>query len=135
MEFNIRQLEYQDYNTLVKWWSDWGLYSPNRDFLPEEGLGGLIVTDGDIPVCAGFIYNTNSSVAWIDWIVSNKEYKVKGKRKEAILLLIDSLTNICKNTSHKYIFSNNNNKFLINYFIESGYIVGCKNSVELIKKF
>ena len=71
MEFNIRQLEYQDYNTLVEWWSDWGLDSPDRDFLPEDGIGGLIITDGDIPVCAGFIYNTNSKVAWIDWIVSN----------------------------------------------------------------
>lgn len=135
MEFNIRQLEYQDYNTLVKWWGDWGLNSPDRDFLPEDGIGGLIVTDGDIPVCAGFIYNTNSKVAWIDWIVSNKKYRIKGKRKEAILLLIDSLTNICKSTSHKYIFSNNNNRFLVDYFVESGYIVGCKNSVELIKKF
>jgi len=135
MEFNIRQLEYQDYNTLVEWWSDWGLDSPDRDFLPEDGIGGLIITDGDIPVCAGFIYNTNSKVAWIDWIVSNKQYRVKGKRKEAILLLIDSLTNICKSTSHKYIFSNNNNRFLVDYFVENGYIVGCKNSVELIKKF
>lgn len=135
MEFNIRQLEYQDYNTLVEWWSDWGLDSPDRDFLPEDGIGGLIITDGDIPVCAGFIYNTNSKVAWIDWIVSNKQYRVKGKRKEAILLLIDSLTNICKNTAHKYIFSNNNNRFLVDYFVENGYIVGCKNSVELIKKF
>jgi hypothetical protein len=135
MEFNIRQLEYQDYNTLVEWWSDWGLDSPDRDFLPEDGIGGLIITDGDIPVCAGFIYNTNSKVAWVDWIVSNKQYRVKGKRKEAILLLIDSLTNICKNTAHKYIFSNNNNRFLVDYFVENGYIVGCKNSVELIKKF
>lgn len=135
MKFNIRQLEYQDYNTLVGWWEDWGLDSPDKDFLPEDGIGGLIITDGDIPVCAGFIYNTNSKVAWIDWIVSNKQYRVKGKRKEAILLLIDSLTNICKSTSHKYIFSNNNNRFLIDYFVESGYIVGCKNSVELIKKF
>ena len=106
-------------------WVDAGYY----------GKGGFIVYDEDIPICAGFIYMTNSNVAWVDWIVSNKQYRVKGKRKEAILLLIDSLTNICKNTAHKYIFSNNNNRFLVDYFVENGYIVGCKNSVELIKKF
>lgn len=133
MEFNIRQLEYQDYDTLVKWWNDWGLDAPSKDFLPEDGIGGIMIVDKDTPVCAGFIYNTNSKVAWVDWIVSNTQYR--GERKEAILLLIDSLTNICKNTGSKYVFSNNNNRFLINYFIKSGYIKGCENSVELIKKF
>ena len=136
MELTIQRLTESDYdNILVGWWEDWDFVPPQRDFLADNGTGGMIVYDGETPVCAGFLYVTNSKVAIIDWIISNKNYRVKGKRKEAILLLIASLTSICKNASYKYVFSNNNNRFLINYFIESGYIVGCKNSVELIKKF
>jgi hypothetical protein len=48
------------------------------------------VYDGDIPVCAGFIYVTNSRVAWVDWIISNKEY-IEDKRREAITMLIETL--------------------------------------------
>jgi hypothetical protein len=134
MELTIRQLNENDYqDILVDWWKQWGWTAPEKDFLPDDGMGGYIVYDEEIPICAGFIYVTNSRVAWVDWIISNKEYR--GKRKEAITMLIDTLTNLSKMSGSKYVFSNNNNRFLINYFIESGYIVGCKNSVELIKKF
>jgi len=134
MELTIRQLNENDYqDILVDWWKQWGWTAPEKDFLPDDGMGGYIVYDEEIPICAGFIYVTNSRVAWVDWIISNKEYR--GKRKEAITMLIDTLTNLSKMSGSKYVFSNNNNRFLINYFIESGYIVGCKDSVELIKKF
>ena len=64
MEFNIRKLNSTDYDEiLVKWWNDWGWKAPAREFLPEDGEGGIILFDGDIPVCAGFMYITNSKVA------------------------------------------------------------------------
>ena len=75
MEFNIRKLNSTDYdNTLVGWWKDWGWEPPAKDFLPDDGESGLIVLDNDVPVCAGFIYITNSKAAWVDWIISNKKY-------------------------------------------------------------
>ena len=95
MEFNIRKLQSSDYeDTLFGWWKDWGWEAPLKDFLPDDGEGGLIVLDEDIPVCAGFIYVTNSKVAWVDWIISNKNYREKSKRQQAINLLIESLTNV-----------------------------------------
>ena len=48
----VRQLNESDYDDiLVKWWNDWAWAAPQRDFLPENGTGGLIVFDGDEPVC------------------------------------------------------------------------------------
>ena len=62
--FDIKQLQEGDYEKiLVNWWNDWGWEPPQKDFLPEDGKGGMIVYDGDTPVCAGFIYVTNSKVA------------------------------------------------------------------------
>ena len=46
MEFNIRKLEPSDYNIyLVKWWKDWGWTPPIKNFLPEEGTGGILISD------------------------------------------------------------------------------------------
>lgn len=130
----IRKLNDNDYDDiLVNWWKDWGWTPPQKDFLPENGAGGFIVYDEDTPICAGFIYITNSKVAWIEWIVSNKQYREKPNRKNALDLLIHTLTSYCKDINLKYIFSNNNNNNLINNFINNGYIKGCTNSTELIK--
>ena len=85
MKFETRLLNENDYDEiLVKWWKDWGWEAPPKDFLPENGTSGLIVFDGDEPICAGFIYLTNSEVAWVDWIISSKTYNTKPNRKEAI---------------------------------------------------
>jgi hypothetical protein len=130
----IRQLNANDYDDiLVGWWKDWGLDAPSRDFLPDDGTSGLIVFDGDEPVCAGFMYTMNAKVAWVEWIVSSKTYRKKPARKECIDLLIYTLTQVCKIKGAKYVFSNNNNKNLIESFTNNGYIKGCTNSTELIK--
>ena len=95
MELTIRVLKEADYeDILVDWWKDWNWTPPNRDFLPDNGTGGMIFYDGNTPVCAGFIYVTNSKVAWADWIISNKKYR--DRRAEAISMLVESLTNICQ---------------------------------------
>ena len=130
----VRQLNANDYDDiLVKWWQGWGWNAPSRDFLPDDGTGGLIVFDGDEPVCAGFMYTMNAKVAWVEWIVSSKTYRKKPARKECIDLLIYTLTQVCKIKGAKYVFSNNNNKNLIESFTNNGYIKGCTNSTELIK--
>jgi len=132
MELTIRQLNENDYQeTLVNWWKDWGWTAPERDFLPDNGMGGYIVYDGDIPVCAGFIYITNSRVAWVDWIISNKEYREK--RREAITMLIDTLTNLSKMSGSKYAYALIKNDSLIKTYESLGYIKGDSYTSEMIK--
>ena len=95
MELYVRELNENDYDEiLVGWWKQWGWEPPQRDFLPNDGKGGIIVYDEDVPVCAGFMYITNSKAAWVDWIISNKEYTKKPQRKDAIKLLVSTLTDI-----------------------------------------
>jgi hypothetical protein len=132
MKFNIRILNDTDYEEiLIGWWKDWGFVPVERDFLSDLGL---IVYDGDIPVCAGFVYATNSSVSLVNWIISNKDYRKKPNRSEALDFLIYKLTEVCKQSGFKYIFVNNNNSNLISRFQKQGYSVGVKNSTELILK-
>ena len=137
MILDVRFLEEDDYdNILSKWWLDWGWSSPpSRAFLPKDGTGGMIVYEGDTPICAGFVYETNSKCAWVEWIVSNRQYREKPNRYIAIQLLIGNLTDLCDIKGFKYIYSNNNNKHLIEHFKKQGFIVGSTNSTELIKKW
>jgi hypothetical protein len=132
MGLNIRPLNANDYqDILVDWWAQWEWVAPERDFLPDNGTGGMIVFDDEIPVCAGFIYMTNSKVAWVDWVISNKEYK--GERKEAITMLVESLTNISKNCGSKYAYALIKNKSLVKTYEELGYIQAESYTSEMIK--
>ena len=133
MELNIRPLNETDYDTILTgWWKDWGWEPPQKDFLPDDGKGGIMVMKGDEYICAGFIYTTNSKVAWVDWIVSNKQYR-DDDRKEAISLLVDTLTNICKNTGHKYSYALIKHQSLIETYEKLGYIKGDNYTSEMIK--
>jgi hypothetical protein len=134
MVFNIRPLNENDYEAiLIGWWKDWGWEPPYQDFLPDNGKGGIMVLDGDVPVCAGFVYTTNSKVAWVDWIISNKQYRKKPQRSEAIQLLVETLTNICKNTGHKYTYALIKHSSLIGTYEKLGYIKGDGYTGEMIK--
>jgi hypothetical protein len=130
----IRKLDTNDYeNILVDWWKDWGWTPPQKDFLPEDGTGGFIVYDGDTPVCAGFIYITNSKACWIDWIVSNKKYRKKPNRKQSLDLLIETLTNVGKLSGNKYAYALIKNNSLIKTYEFFGYIKADSYTSEMIK--
>jgi len=135
MEFNIRKLNASDYEyILVKWWKDWKWTPPPKDFLPENGEGGFIVYDDDVPVCAGYIYITNSSVGWCDWIISNFEYKDKDNRKKALLELVKTLTYTLELSNCKYAYALIKSNSLIECYKDNGYIEGDKYTKEMIKK-
>lgn len=130
----VRGLNKTDYdNILLGWWSDWGWTAPPKDFLPNDGTGGIMVLDGDEPICAGFVYLTNSKVAWVDWIISNREYTEKQKRKDALDLLIASLTKLSRETGNKFAYALIKNQSLINRYERFGYIKGDSYTGEMIK--
>tara|TARA_R100001460_G_scaffold100290_3_gene143844 strand:+ start:1126 stop:1530 length:405 start_codon:yes stop_codon:yes gene_type:complete len=133
MQLNIRKLKESDWDTLCSWWDEWPEWqNPPRDFLPDNGTGGLMV-EKDVPIVAGFIYYTNSKGALLEWIVSNPKYK-ENDRKQAIELLINAAEEVCKGNGIKYMFSIGRNKSLTSIHKELGWVVDTKSSHELVKK-
>lgn len=131
---HIRKLNETDYeDILLKWWKDWRWVAPQKDMLPENGSGGFIVYDEDVPVCAGFLYNTNSGIAWCEFVVSNFEYKDRDKRKKALLLLLDTLEQVALSLGKKYLYSVLKSHGLINTYETAGYVKGDKGYQEMIK--
>ena len=80
MELNIRKLTESDYDLLSKWWIDWGWKPIEKDMLPENGTGGLIIEKAGKPILAGFIFWTNAKFAMLDYIVSDKESSPKQRQ-------------------------------------------------------
>tara|TARA_Y100001938_G_C8057382_1_gene415221 strand:+ start:465 stop:875 length:411 start_codon:yes stop_codon:yes gene_type:complete len=135
MQLNIIPLKETDYkDILCGWWEDWRWRPPLKDFLPEDGMGGFIVYDGDIPVCAGFMYTTNSKAVWCDWIISNIRYKDRQKRKEALELLIKTISDKAELLGMKYIYALIKNKPLIKTYEKLGFISASSYNQEMIKK-
>lgn len=131
MKFKLRRLEDSDYDNLVKWWKDWKWDAPPKDFLPENGTGGFMVSNDDSDICAGFIYLTNSKIAWIEFIISNKQYKGKD-RKDAIQFLINSLSAVAKESNAKYGYAVLKNKSLMKYYENSGFFKSDENITEML---
>jgi hypothetical protein len=78
---------------------------------------------------------TNSSVAWVDWIVSSKTYRKKPTRKECMHVLIDTMTDVCKKIGCKYVYALIKNSSLIETYKSVGYGVADSYNKEMIKAF
>lgn len=129
----VRFLKENDYDTLCEWWKDWRWTPPPADMLPQDGKGGVMICKGDVGICAGFVYFTNSKTAWIEFIVSNFQYKEKD-RHEAIELLINVLTDMIKDMGdYKYIYTSLKSKSLIDRYVNCGFQLGSTNCNEMIK--
>lgn len=125
----IRPLIESDYDLLCEWWISWGWNPPTKDFLPDCGM---ICYEENTPICAGFLYATNSKVAWLEWIISNKNYRNRENRKIALNLLIETLTNIAEKSGFKYVYTILKHDGLIKAYEEVGYIKGSLGT-EMIK--
>lgn len=133
MELKTRVLEESDWETLISWWKSWRWPEMSKEILPMNGTGGIMVYKDNVPIVAGFLYLTNSKVAWLDWIVSNPSYK-ETDRKEAIMLLINTLEQIGKNQGYNVIISITRSKSLINIHKELNYTIDENPSYEISKK-
>jgi hypothetical protein len=133
MELNIRRLNEGDWETLCQWWEAWPEWvNPPKDFLPDNGTGGLMVFKDETPIVAGFIYYTNSKGALLEWIVSNPDYR-ESDRKDAIELLIISAEAVCKANGVNYMFTIGRSKSLIQTHDALGWTVDKNSSHEITK--
>jgi hypothetical protein len=131
----LRAVKYSDYEQLKGWWDYWKFPAPAISALPkydDEITTGLMVYNGGLNICAGFLYETNSALCWVEFIVANPESK-KEERSEALSLLINEFTDEAKKLGFGAIFASIKHPSLLNKYIEAGYTLGTTNTNELIK--
>lgn len=133
MELKVRALEESDWENMSSWWKWWRWPEVSKDTLPLNGCGGLMVYKDETPIVAGFLYLSNSKVAWLDWIVSNPNYRQQD-RKQALETLISSLEEVARQQGYSIIISIARNKHLIETHKKLGYSVDETPSYEISKK-
>ena len=102
-----------DYETLSAWWSAQNWPVIPTDCLPAHGL----IIDG---LCAGFLYQSDSKIAWIEWVVGNPSAD-KLARRAALNLLIDGLAELGKSLGNRIVFTAAKHPGLCARLIERGF--------------
>lgn len=130
---DIRWLKEGDYeNILTKWWSAWNFIAPPKSSLPDDGSGGAMVFNDGVDICAGFLFQTNSKTAWLEFVISNKEYR-ESDRGEALELLINVLSIKAKELGYTNIYTSLTHKVLMKRYEKCGFLTGSQNCTEMIK--
>jgi len=129
-----RKLVESDYEQLKEWWHEWGWVDPpTLDLLPENGKGGIMISQDGVNICAGFIYEvSNANIAWFTFPISNKILNKK-LRGTALEFMVLGVIEICKQKGYKYIYSNLRNPSMIQHQVNNGFVRTGNNFTELIK--
>ena len=97
------------YPIFLKWWQDWGFTPILPQMLSENGI---IIYNDNIPICAGWLFRTDSNTAIAGWLISNKKHK--NKRKGCIEQLIIELEKLAKKLGFELLNFPVSNPFLRN---------------------
>lgn len=114
-----RQFNESDYPTIVGWWQGWGWKKvPPLSSLPTRT--GLVIEYDNKPVIAGFIYITEVSFSFINWLVSDKTITDKEVRKQCLNALTSGLIEMAKENGKDIVFTCTSNPFLVRNFKQHG---------------
>ena len=130
--YNIRNIKEEDYKYINKWWENRNLLAPKLTLLPENGLGGLII-EKEKPIAAAYIYLTNSTMGYIDHLISDPEYRSRDKYK-LLEELIRNCSEHCRYLGFKVVWAMVHNKHLINMCLDGGWEKCGKPQTILIYK-
>jgi len=117
------------YPTLVSWWLNHDWPSIPLNYLPKTGV---VIYGKEVPVCAGFLYSTDSDVAIIEWIISNP-HTAKLERRAALVLLIEALCQEAKNRGFKSVFTFASHPRLIEELDSAGFVVTDRGMTHMLK--
>lgn len=125
----IKLFDQNDYQEISKWWKE-----QNWPIIPVSSLSdcGFVVFDGDTKILAGWLYKTNSDIAWMEFIVGNPQ--VKGdKRNTAFDILFDTVIVFAKHHNFKHIFTSVQHEGLMKRLEKNGFNKTDSNMTNFIR--
>jgi hypothetical protein len=123
----VRQYAPQDYGLIKSWWEARSFPAIAPTFLPKTGF---IVENHAV----GFLYRTDSALAWMEWITTNPESD-KIERDKALNLLIETLFTEAKRLGHSVLFTSVQDAGLIERYQRHGFALsegGMSNMVKVV---
>lgn len=132
----VRKLQEKDWAFLPSWWEAYNQPIPQRNFLPQNGLGGFIVETipDKAPIAAMFLWTTNSDTAIPAVVIADRYYR-DTNRSDALQLLVDFTTDFARGMGYKFSFAWAKPGKMLEYYKKSGWIVDETPSYELIIQY
>jgi len=117
----------KDYDILFDWWSAHGSFPPKPEHLSDTGI---VVEVEDKPVCAGFLYNTDSKICVFEFVVSDPKAK-KSERNEALNALIKAVKSIAEQRGYTLIYTSLKIEAYIKKLKNAGFVEADKNQTHM----
>ena len=132
----VRKLHEKDWDYLPSWWEAYNQPVPQRNFLPNNGLGGFVVEShpDKTPIAAMFLWTTNSDTAIPAVVISDKSYQ-DTNRSDALQLLVDFTTDFAHDLGYKFSFAWAKPGKMLKYYEKTGFTVDDTPSYELILQY
>ena len=124
----VRGFKYSDdYDTISTWWKKHGSFAPKKPHLSDNGF---IVYVDDSPICAGWVYNTDSAICVFEFVVSNPD-ATKEDRDLGLRQLIEYVKAWSEFKGYDLIYTSINISAYINKLKDSGFIEVDKNQTHM----
>lgn len=101
-----------------------------QNALPDDGI--MVYEDTQL-IAAGFLYTTNSSLCWLEWVTTNPTASPEA-RNRALNMLLEKLSQRAKALGFTHIFSSLQDKGLINRYQKAGFNCTDTNMTNVIKE-
>ena len=115
----------KDYAIIQEWWKQHGSFAPKPQHLSSTGL----IIEADNPLCAGWLYNTDSKICVFEFVVSNPNVS-KDLRDAALTLLIQEIKKLASNRGYELIYSSVKGMKYINRLLAAGFIIADEEQVH-----
>lgn len=103
----------EDYTAVCEWWRGHGWPEIPLELLSTHGM----IVDG---CCAGWLYKTDSRIAWLEWVVGNPKATTTNVH-HGLLALFDALKAESKSRGDTAIFSALKHKGLTRFYKLQGF--------------
>jgi hypothetical protein len=114
MDSELEKFSFDEhFEEITRWFTHWGLMSPKREMLSSNGI---IVRD----IACGFLYLTDSSMAFLDFYISNPKSK-KEDRAKALSMITKNLIAWAKEYGVTNLLANSQIKTIQNLAVENGF--------------
>jgi len=125
MNYLVKNYSPEDYSTVCTWWAARGWPCLPEVLLPQTGI---VVQD----IAAGFVYKTNSSLALMEWIVTNPKASSED-RNQGLSLLLDGCISLAKELGSTMIITSLSDKGLIERYSKHGFMATDTEMTNMVR--
>ena len=89
------------YDIIQQWWINHGSFPPEPEHLAPIGV--MVEVEGK-PICAGFLYNTDSKICVFEFVVCDP-FASKNNRSKGLRHLIKRIKNLAEELDYSLIYT------------------------------